>query len=59
MNIPGYRVEYWTIDGGEWTASGDRRFIKATIAPQHGQPNIKVGINSRGEITGVELVNPE
>lgn len=51
-------VEYWTLDGA-WTASGDRRFIKATIAPQAtGQPNLKVTLDG-DEIVAVELIKEE
>ena len=50
-------TEYWTT-ANEWTASGTRRFIEATLAPQHGRRNLKVVIDSDGEIVSATVVEP-
>lgn len=51
-------TEFWTPDG-EWTASGDRRFVKATLARQYDRTNLKVTLNEDGEIENVEIIRKE
>lgn len=49
------RIEYWAPTG-EFTGSGDTRFVKATIERQHGRNNLRVTLNEDNEITHVELL---